>query len=150
MVASFCKNIQDIFVQSIICYFLKIDPTGSVLIVGFADGIIRVISLQLSDKTMDLFQLIQVTKCHHMPITKLAINPKGTIIVSGSEDKTVFIHQIDNIKPYVTLVPIGFIKVPAPVTCFNWNQKKVSVIIGSISLKFQTNFPTVFHSNCWL
>ena len=81
---------------------------------------------------MDFLQLIQVTKCHHMPITKLAINSKGTILVSGSEDKTVFIHQIFKDTSYVKLVPIGFIKVPAPVTCFNWNQKKVSVVMVGI------------------
>lgn len=97
------------------------------MIIGFADGIIRVVSLHLTDTTMDSLQLIQITKCHHMPITKMAINPKGTILVSGSEDKTVFIHQIDKVTPFVKLVPIGFIKVPAPVTCFSWNQKKVRV-----------------------
>jgi cilia- and flagella-associated protein 44 len=108
---------------------VSVDPTGSVMILGFTDGVIRVISFNYKVQSLEQFQLVQAVKCHCKPITKISVNPKGSIFVSASEDSTIFVHQLVKDTPLVTLQPIGFIKVPSPVSCINWNPTKWSTVI---------------------
>lgn len=109
---------------------VSLDPTGAVMILGFADGVIRVITYNHRVQEGEQFQLVQVVKCHCKPITKVSINPKGSIFVSASEDSTIFIHQLVKDQELISLLPIGFIKVPSPVTCISWNPSKWSTIIA--------------------
>lgn len=102
---------------------VSVDPTASILIIGFADGVLRVVSFD--DKNLEI-QFIQVIKCHCDSITKISMNPKNTIIVSASEDLTIFVHQIARSKPFLTLLPIGFIRVDSAVSCINWDQQRWS------------------------
>lgn len=106
-----------------------LDPTGAVMILGFADGVVRVITFKPNLQPGDQFQLIQVVKCHCKPITKVSINPKGSIFVSASEDSTIFIHQLLMKDDLINLQPIGFVKVPSFVTCISWDPDKWSTII---------------------
>lgn len=108
---------------------VTIDPSGAVMILGFADGVVRVITFNPRLQRGDQFQLVQAVKCHCKPITKISINPKGSIFVSASEDSTIFIHQLVKDSPIISLQPIGFIYVPSPVSCINWNPSKWSTII---------------------
>lgn len=109
---------------------VTLDPTGSVLILGFSDGIVRVITFSHKLESSDQFQLWQVVKCHCKPITKVSINPKGSIFVSAAEDSTIFIHQLVKNSPLISLQPIGFIVIPSPATCISWNPSKWSTIIA--------------------
>nr|CAD7399612.1 unnamed protein product [Timema cristinae] len=105
---------------------LSVSITGNVIIAGFADGVIRVLVASLmerekfDDARMDYVSIIQVTKPHTKPITALSINPRGSIVVCGSEDNTIFVYQILPKHEYVSLFPVGFVNVPSPVTHFNW------------------------------
>lgn len=108
---------------------VTIDPSGAVMILGFADGVIRVITFNYKLQHGDQFQLVQVVKCHCKPITKISINPKGTICVSAAEDLTIFIHQLVKDSPLISLTPIGFVYMPSAVTCINWNPAKWSTIV---------------------
>lgn len=112
------------------------------LVLGFEDGVTRLISLNLkNDESINgNMQLIQVIKCHHLPITKLSINNAGTILVSGSEDNTVFVHQIVKGNSYITLNPIGFIKTPDVVTYITWNTSQVGFCIRT-----QIELPSSFN-----
>lgn len=107
-----------------------LDPTGAVMILGFSDGVVRVITFNHKVQSNERFQLVQVVKCHCQPITKVSINPKGSIFVSASEDSTIFVHQLVKNDGLISLLPIGFIKVPSPVTCITWNPNKWSTIIA--------------------
>lgn len=113
---------------------VTIDATGAVMIIGFADGVVRVITFNHRLQNDEQFQLVQAIKCHCKPITRISVNPKGSIFVSASEDSTIFIHQLVKDSPVVTLHPIGFIIVPSPVTCINWNPSKWSTIIVGCKL----------------
>ena len=108
---------------------VSVDPTGAVIILGFSDGVVRVISFNYKVQSFEQFQLVQAVKCHCKPITKISINPKGSIFVSASEDSTIFVHQIVKDTPLITLQPIGFITIPSPVTCINWNPAKWSTVV---------------------
>lgn len=107
----------------------SIDSTGAVMILGFSDGVIRVITFSHKLQGVDQFQLVQVVKCHCKPITKISVNPKGSIFVSASEDSTIFIHHLVKDSQLISLQPIGFINVPSPVTCINWNPTKWATIV---------------------
>lgn len=110
---------------------ISIDPTASIMIIGFSDGILRMIAFD--DKVYDI-KFLQVIKCHCDAITKISINPKGSILVSASEDLTIFVHQIVRTSPILTLLPIGFIRVASYVTSINWDPLKWST--GVFGCKF--------------
>lgn len=103
-----------------------IDETASTIIIGFSDGVIRIVIFD--DKKLDL-KLIQVVKCHCRAITKIAVNQKGNILISAAEDSTVFIHQLGKLDLIVQLNPIGFIRVPSPVNCISWDPMRWSTAI---------------------
>lgn len=107
-----------------------LDPSGAVMILGFTDGVVRIVTFNPNLQSSDQFQLIQAVKCHCKPITKISINPKGSILVSASEDSTIFIHRLVRKDDLLNLQPIGFVKVPSPITCINWNPTKWSTIIA--------------------
>lgn len=71
--------------------------------------------------------ILKVWKPHNNSITKLSINPHGNILVSGAEDKTLFIHQVLSMQPFVEVYPIGFIEFPAPVTAISWKPNMVII-----------------------
>lgn len=64
----------------------------------------------------------------------MSINKKGTVIVTGGEDATIFIMQINQQKKsYPNLVPIGYVHVPGIVTCLNWHHEQINdILIGCI------------------
>lgn len=108
---------------------VTLDSSGAVMILGFTDGLIRVVTFSYKLENDVQLQLVQAIKCHCKPITKISVNPKGSILVSASEDSTIFIHQLVNNPPLISLQPIGFISIPSPVTCITWNPSKWSTII---------------------
>ena len=108
---------------------VTLEPSGAVMILGFTDGVIRVITFNYKLQNDEPLQLVQVIKCHCKPITKISINPKRSILVSASEDSTIFIHQLMKSSPIISLQPIGFILMPSPVTCISWNPSKWATII---------------------
>lgn len=61
-----------------------------------------------------------------MPITKVSCNPRGTILVTGSEDRTVFLFQFVNDEQLVKLEPIGFIQLESAVSYITWKPNYVS------------------------
>jgi WD40 repeat protein len=108
-----------------------VDKTGTVLVAGFSDGMVRVVVVSLEEKKKDpsskeeFITLIQITKPHTKPVTAMSINDKGTLLVTGSEDSTVFVYQIAQSSKYISLVPIGFVAVPNMVTFLSWKPHMV-------------------------
>lgn len=104
----------------------KVDPSGRILILGFADGVIRVVvvDLEKTDITNPV-HLIQVIKPHKNDVTRMSINIGKTLLISGSADHTIFIFKIEKQLPNIALQPVGFIPTPSSVTAFNWKPKSV-------------------------
>lgn len=97
---------------------------------GFSDGVIRMVAVDLdkNSKTsnrMSLIPLIQTIKGHSSRITKLSFNPSGTLLISGSEDKTIFIYLIIQKEPFVKLQEIGSMRTNEEVTALNWKPGTV-------------------------
>lgn len=87
------------------------------------------IGINLNDNTKqpNRVTLLQVIKGHTMSISRLSINSIGTILVSGSEDQTIFIYRIERNGSLIKLEPIGYMDVPSAVTAFNWKPQTVHI-----------------------
>lgn len=73
-------------------------------------------------------------KSHSKAITKISINPSETILVSGSEDKTIFIHRIFNEieEEYTKIVPIGLVDINSICSTITWIPYGLArVLIGT-------------------
>uniref|UniRef100_A0A8C2YF38 Cilia- and flagella-associated protein 44 n=1 Tax=Coturnix japonica TaxID=93934 RepID=A0A8C2YF38_COTJA len=103
-----------------------VNPTGSLIAVGFKDGVVRIIEvydpkglppLAGRPKTGNAeINLKQAFKPHTTAVTALAYEQNGDVLATGSKDKTVFFFAVgDEYKP------IGFIHVPGPVQALQWS-----------------------------
>jgi WD40 repeat protein len=111
-----------------------VDKTGSILVAGFSDGVVRVVVVSLEEmkneprSKEEFITLIQATKPHSKPITAMSMNGGGNVLVTGSEDCTVFVYQIAQSSKYLSLVPIGFVSMPNMVTFLSWKPHAVCII----------------------
>ncbi|XP_063235777.1 cilia- and flagella-associated protein 44 isoform X2 [Bacillus rossius redtenbacheri] len=112
---------------------------GNLLAAGFSDGVVRVLasSLRLFEASsgggLEAATLVQVVKPHVKPVTVLSVNPQGLFLISGSEDRTVFIHLILRRQQHVSLVPIGFVDLPGSATFIEWKPKTKGRFLVSCS-----------------
>lgn len=110
------------------------DKTGTVLVAAFRDGVVRVVVVSLQEmkedpnSTEEFITIIQTSKPHVKPITAMSMNDKGTVLVTGSEDSTIFVYQITESHKYVSLVPIGFVTMPNMVTFLSWKPYMVGPV----------------------
>ncbi|GLH13925.1 Uncharacterized protein GBIM_18409 [Gryllus bimaculatus] len=106
----------------------SVEPTGDVVVCGGADGLVRVAVVALQNREAageaarddDFLCLVQTTKPHTMRITSMAVREAQGLLVTGSEDATIFVYQILPRHDYVSLNPIGFVNVPSAVTHLTW------------------------------
>lgn len=110
------------------------DKTGTVLVAAFRDGFVRVVVVSLHEMKKDpnskeeFITIIQTLKPHVKPVTAMSMNDKGTVLVTGSEDSTIFVYQITDSHKYVSLVPIGFVTMPNMVTFLSWKPYMVGPV----------------------
>ncbi|KAJ8984435.1 hypothetical protein NQ317_012498 [Molorchus minor] len=104
---------------------LEVVKTGDIILAGFDDGQVRVVLINLSEEENIKMTITQAIKPHNRPVTAMSVNPTGTILVTGGQDKTIFIFKLD-IDEYSDdfLVPIGYIDSPDIVTCITWHFLK--------------------------
>uniref|UniRef100_A0A8B9F149 WD repeat-containing protein 52 n=1 Tax=Amazona collaria TaxID=241587 RepID=A0A8B9F149_9PSIT len=100
-----------------------VNPKGSLIIVGFEDGVFRI--LEVYDPTglpviagtgSAELNLKKTLKPHVAAVTALAYERNGTVLATGSKDKTVFFFAVED-----EYEPIGFICVPGPVQALQWS-----------------------------
>lgn len=77
----------------------------------------------------DYTRLIEVLKPHSMSITVMCLNTSCSLLVTGGSDATIFAFSIQSTKTYPKILPIGYVKVPSPVTCMTWNPQEVSTCV---------------------
>ncbi|KAK1137227.1 hypothetical protein K0M31_001748 [Melipona bicolor] len=117
----------------------KIEKTGSTLVCAFENGIVRMITITIytSNTAYNIkknsTKLIQVLKPHSMPITVMSLNEACSLLVTGSDDATIFVFNIHTINNYPTIIPIGYVKLPTSITCMAWNpQEEATLLIGCL------------------
>ncbi|XP_061603571.1 LOW QUALITY PROTEIN: cilia- and flagella-associated protein 44-like [Phyllopteryx taeniolatus] len=101
-----------------------VNQTGSLLVTGFEDGVVRLLELYdpsgLQIVTRHIVEaqlrLKQAFKPHNAPITTVAYECNGAILATGSSDCTVFFFTVGE-----KYEPIGFVCVPGPVQVLEWS-----------------------------
>lgn len=119
------------FISYSIATNTQVDPNEVALIMAFDDGVIR---MGCVDVVGAEFHLIQAIKSHNAPVNKLLLGESEMILISGSDDNTIFIHQIISHRPYVRILPIGLITMPSAVTALEWNLKMVTNLLTLCTL----------------
>ncbi|XP_055610904.1 cilia- and flagella-associated protein 44 isoform X2 [Uranotaenia lowii] len=109
---------------------ITVDSTGAIIALGFADGCIRLTAVSLGDdQKEEPVRLIQVMKSHSDAVTVLSMNSRETILVSGSADKTIFVHQLVRGLPHISIEPIGLIYTPSAVSTIDWKPHTFATVI---------------------
>ncbi|XP_076666446.1 cilia- and flagella-associated protein 44 isoform X2 [Andrena cerasifolii] len=115
----------------------KIEETGSTLVCAFESGIIRMITIVVKTASAEnnilgnYTRLIQVLKPHTAAITVMCLNVPSRLLITGSKDGTIFAFHVHSTNTYPNIVPIGFVRVPSPVTCMTWNpEEEATLLIG--------------------
>lgn len=105
---------------------LSISNTGLDLVASFEDGILRQLLFDLTDMRKPKLHLVRAIKAHVAPLTKLAVNPKNTMLVTGGADKTLFMYSITEKQDgLVLLIPMGFINFDGIPYSINWLPNEV-------------------------
>ncbi|XP_046813293.1 cilia- and flagella-associated protein 44 isoform X2 [Vespa crabro] len=113
----------------------KIDATGSALICAFDSGVIRMVIVAVltanehNNIKENFTKLVQVLKPHSQSINVMSVNPSYSLLVTGSDDSTIFVFNICTTSTYPTLQPIGYIKMPSGITCMMWKPEHESTLL---------------------
>ncbi|XP_047346739.1 cilia- and flagella-associated protein 44 isoform X3 [Vespa velutina] len=113
----------------------KIDATGSALICAFDSGVIRIVIVAVltanehNNIKENFTKLVQVLKPHSQSINVMSMNPSYSLLVTGSDDSTIFVFNICTTSTYPTLQPIGYIKMPSGITCMMWKPEHESTLL---------------------
>ncbi|KAL7301745.1 hypothetical protein TKK_0005740 [Trichogramma kaykai] len=113
-----------------------VEPSGSSIVCGFDTGVLRLVALDLEppeDSEHERVRLCQIYRAHTEPIVRLAIDPQHKILVSFSQDSSLFVFQIlSSDRSYPRLVPIGYLSLPSPTSSFAWkpNETSATILVG--------------------
>ncbi|XP_022179157.1 uncharacterized protein LOC111039821 isoform X2 [Myzus persicae] len=117
---------------------LKIASSGDVFVIGFQTGILKIVTVPLKkiieEKTQNITKLVEIqsSKPHTSSIRHFAINHSAKTLISGSDDNTIFVFNIET-EP-IKLSPIGMFPLPGKVTFIHWKpSEKQMALISCVS-----------------
>ncbi|CAH2265748.1 jg7937 [Pararge aegeria aegeria] len=144
---------------------IDVDSTSRVILVGFADGIMRTLlvhpeRLQAQSSLIeirvhsaltihsedsvnaDVMDLISLLKPHSKAITQITVNEHRTLLVTCGEDCTIFMYQLELGTPF-TLHRLGFIQTPNNVAFMTWkpNEERVLLLCGQVGVIIEAVLP---------
>jgi len=103
------------------------DARARSVLVGFGNGVVR--NLQCTGSE---FKLAQALKPHEKQVSQLQFSNNGSIVASGSDDKTVFFSKVipgDGKTSLPEYVPIGFVELPGPIQSLDWRADDGAVLV---------------------
>lgn len=103
---------------------VTVDPTQSIVYVGFDDGVLRVLKRYATS-----FKLVKTVKPHTKAITDVKVSPDGIVIVTASKDKTLFFLCIEGHGQRFS--PLGFVTLSHPGVSLNWSPDSKFVMLAS-------------------
>ncbi|XP_052739568.1 cilia- and flagella-associated protein 44 [Bicyclus anynana] len=146
---------------------VDVDTTSRVILVGFADGIMRTLLVhpeRLHGKTSlievrvhsaltvhsddsinaDVMDLISLLKPHSKAITQITINEHRTLLVTCGEDSTIFMYHLQLGTPF-SLERLGFIPTQNNVAYMTWkpNEERVLLLCGQMGVIWEAVLPNI-------
>ncbi|XP_045494848.1 cilia- and flagella-associated protein 44 [Colias croceus] len=146
---------------------VDVDETSCIIIVGFADGIMRTLFIHpdrlLAQTTLvevrvhsaltihsedsihaDVLDLICLLKPHSKSLTQITINEQRTLLVTCGEDSTIFIYRLVIDTPF-RLHRLGFIETPNNIAYMTWKpeEERVILLCGQVGFIMEALLPDV-------
>ncbi|MEW5304835.1 MAG: hypothetical protein WDW36_007418 [Sanguina aurantia] len=105
---------------------LACDPSTTVLLAGYADGVVRAVA-----RASDGLRLLAVYKPHKASVTAIAISQDGSQMASTAADGTVFFFDITPAPAHAfTLSPRAFTALASPITAAAWCPGGRELLVG--------------------
>ncbi|KAL9928049.1 cilia- and flagella-associated protein 44 [Glossina fuscipes fuscipes] len=111
----------------------RISLSGMDLVASFEDGVIRQIYIDLKAQSAPAIHLTRAIKAHTAAVTKMTVNPRNSLLVTGAADRTIFVYNLSERHERLDCVhlhPMGFVQFDAIPNCFNWKDEKLTILIG--------------------
>ncbi|KAH8249465.1 hypothetical protein KR032_009855 [Drosophila birchii] len=108
----------------------QVSASGTELVAGFEDGILRQLYLDLSNPNRPTMTRLGAFKAHTKPISRITVNRTSTLLLTGSVDKSIFIYTLgrgENLL--VDIQPLGFVQFKAIPNCFYWHETEPTVVL---------------------
>ncbi|CAF4862679.1 unnamed protein product [Pieris macdunnoughi] len=146
---------------------IDVDETSCIIIVGFGDGIMRVLYVHpdrlLAQTTLvevrvhsaltihsedsmhaDVLDLICLLKPHAKSLTQITINEKRTLLVTCGQDSTIFMYRLIVDTPF-RLHRLGFIETPNNIAYMTWKpeEERVLLLCGQVGFIMEAVLPDV-------
>ena len=86
------------------------------------------------------FRLINAVKPHTMKVSLLVMDPLKNLIITGSEDKSLFFFKFLTSDKGIDMDPIRCVTLDFVAINFEWLSSKVIVIYDMFSLSYVKNF----------
>ncbi|XP_068632653.1 cilia- and flagella-associated protein 44 [Battus philenor] len=128
-----------------------VDPTARIIIMGFADGIMRTLLIHpevllsrsslidvrihsaltihsIDSENADALDLISLLKPHSKSLTQITINNQHTLLVTCGQDSTIFMYHLEPGTPF-TLHRLGFIETSNNISYMAWKPDEERVLL---------------------
>ena len=103
---------------------LSLDPQIGTLIVGFDDGVIHILSHDLSNHKNPKFYLFHVFKPHKDGFTSISFSADTKTMITTDNDKSMFLFSVLRVKgadrqitsKIIKVSPIGYIQLKSTIS----------------------------------
>ena len=119
---------------------LALDRSGSQLIIGFSDGVIRLYSvasgsaagsslMKLMKSLSVRMKLLQALKPHRTGVTALCLAPEHRLLASAGRDRTVYLYTLLPGEGVFQLQPLGYFQMEDSVTSIVFQRDPTSCVL---------------------
>ncbi|XP_055326896.1 uncharacterized protein LOC129580473 [Sitodiplosis mosellana] len=141
-----------VIASSLVWCSKEVNASGKTVIFGFVDGSIRVTCFDIDENTWNSSSIktIQHSKPHLGRVKQILMNER--VVVSASEDQTIFIYSISSSSNEITLSPIGFVRmntVIQRIACFDCDVDKIMFATDFSSLQM-LSFSIMDENYLWI
>ncbi|BES88257.1 Hypothetical protein NTJ_01061 [Nesidiocoris tenuis] len=114
---------------------MNVYPRGRGIAVGFRCGVLRILSVvglgqALGKQTL---RVVQAFRPHSSAVTSIVVHKDGDVLLTGSADRSIFVHKFLKDGPNVVLKPLGMVRMPGPVCHLTWNPFKADLMIVMVT-----------------
>ena len=123
---------------------LHLDRSGSQLLIGFTDGVIRLYSvasgaspgsslMKLMKSLSVRMKLLQAVKPHRTGVTALSLAAGQRVVASAGEDRTVYLYRLHALQGVFQLEPLGYFQMELAITSITFRSDSAVLLVALAS-----------------